>query len=302
MLDWQNMLTNARQSIERERTDNIKMAKFNALGNALRSIVQPLGWAVGGGNVTGGVQKYDDREYLAAFNRAIKAGEDLRNIDMRGADLQLRYAQQMAQNARNISNLYMRYGMNHGTSAGVDMDKVYQTRISDALKTYQSAKNNWHKGAKPITETFDEYLRSIGLSYFGLEESPEALAAMRAVGENAEETEVEGTKPAVTPPAETEVVDERDTNGDGKVTLGEKAAAKGKQISESKVGRTVQTIANVGRALSGRPIRTTGNQEQQAAATPQTPATNPSVVSSQTQGSKPSKSKGANTLKGHKWD
>ena len=219
MSDWQTMLSNARQSIEKERTDNIKMAKFAALGNALTAMVQPLGWAIGGGRggVTGGVQVPDNREYLAAFNRAIKAGDDLRNIDMKGADLQLRYAQQMAQNARNISNLYMRYGMNKGTSAGVDMEEVYERRISDALKTYQAAKNNWHAGAKPVAATFNDYLAQIGLSYFGLEDSPEARAALEKLGEEAVKGSGKG-KAVVTDKKEEPEFDPADLNQDGKVS------------------------------------------------------------------------------------
>lgn len=86
----------ARQRTEQQRTDDIRMAKFNALGNALTTLVQPLGWAIGGKGtgVTGGVQPYDNRQYLEAFNRAVKASDDLRNIATKEDELRFQLAQQ----------------------------------------------------------------------------------------------------------------------------------------------------------------------------------------------------------------
>lgn len=75
---FQDWLSARREAAEGQRTDNARMARFNALGNALTTMVQPIGWAVGGS--TAGVQPYDSRQYLDAFNRAVKASEDLRNI------------------------------------------------------------------------------------------------------------------------------------------------------------------------------------------------------------------------------
>lgn len=279
MSDWQNMLSNARKSIEQERTDNIKMAKFAALGNVLRTMVQPLGWAVGGGRgVTGNVQIPDDREYVAAFNRAIKAGEDLRNIDMRGADLQLRYSQQMAQNARNISNLYMRYGMSHGTSAGVDMDKVYQDRITSALNQYVKDKNNWHAGAKPVAPSFDEHLRQIGLRWFGLEDSPEALAALEKIGEDA----VKGTT------GEAAVKNNTNTN---------KVEEKAEEKKPSKVGKAIRAAAKgvqILNALQGRP---TPGAKQSAPATKEE-----TLAKEKKTQTKTTASTNTGSLKGHKWN
>ena len=75
---FQAMLSSRRQAAEQNRTDAVKMARWNALGNVITSMAQLGGWAMGGG--TGGVQKYDDRQYLDAFNRAVKASDDIRNI------------------------------------------------------------------------------------------------------------------------------------------------------------------------------------------------------------------------------
>ena len=86
--DW---LNSRKQEIEQQRTDAVKMARFNALGNVLTTMVQPLGWTAGG--VTGGVQPYDNRQYLDAFNRAIKASDDLRNIGTLEGEYQFKLAE-----------------------------------------------------------------------------------------------------------------------------------------------------------------------------------------------------------------
>lgn len=75
---FQAMLSSRRQAAEQQRTDNVAMARYNALGNVLTSMAQLGGWAAGGS--TAGVQKYDDRQYIDAFNRAVKASDDIRNI------------------------------------------------------------------------------------------------------------------------------------------------------------------------------------------------------------------------------
>ena len=89
---FQDMLASRRQAAEQARTDNVKMAQYNALGNVLTTMVQPLGWAAGG--TTGGVQKYDDRQYIDAFNRAVKASDDLRNIGNAEAEYNFKLAEQ----------------------------------------------------------------------------------------------------------------------------------------------------------------------------------------------------------------
>lgn len=79
---FQGWLDTRKQSAEKARTDNAAMARYNAMGNLLTTMVQPLGWAAGGGmaGATGNFQPYDNRQYLEAFNRAVKASDDLRNI------------------------------------------------------------------------------------------------------------------------------------------------------------------------------------------------------------------------------
>lgn len=106
-LRFQDMLDRHRQAITQQRTDDVRMAQFNALGNVLTTMVQPLGWAAGG--TTAGVQPYDNRQYLDAFNRAVKANADLRNVgnmeaeyNFKLADENFRRAQALEDEARRM--------------------------------------------------------------------------------------------------------------------------------------------------------------------------------------------------------
>ena len=105
---YEDMLAAHRAELMKERTDNVKMAKFAALGNALRSMVQPLGWAVGGGKTTAAYQPYDEREYIQAFNRALQADRELRNVNLKDADYQFKTAQQQELNARRMAEIEAR--------------------------------------------------------------------------------------------------------------------------------------------------------------------------------------------------
>lgn len=92
---FQAMLNTRKQVAEKQRTDDVKMARYNALGNLLTTMVQPVGWGIGGGfsgSATGGVQKYDDRQYIAAFNRAVKDADDIRNIGSQAAEYNFKLA------------------------------------------------------------------------------------------------------------------------------------------------------------------------------------------------------------------
>ena len=77
---YQEMIENRKKALQQQQTNDYRLASFNALGNALRTMVQPVGWAAGGS--TAGVQPYDERQYLESFNRAVKANDDLRNLGM----------------------------------------------------------------------------------------------------------------------------------------------------------------------------------------------------------------------------
>lgn len=87
---FQDWLNSRKQAVEQQRTDDVRMARLNAIGNVLTTMVQPLGWAVGG--ATGGVQPIDNRQYLQAFERAMKANDDLRNIGTLEGEYQFKLA------------------------------------------------------------------------------------------------------------------------------------------------------------------------------------------------------------------
>jgi len=111
---YQDMLNQRKQAVQQQRTDDVKMAKYNALGNLITSMVQPIGWAAGGS--TAGVQPYDERQYLAAFNRAVKANDDLRNIGSADAEYKFKIADEAFQRA----------------IAREDEDRRRQQRVEDA--------------------------------------------------------------------------------------------------------------------------------------------------------------------------
>ena len=77
-LSYKEMIENRKKVLQQQQTNDYRLASFNALGNALRTMVQPVGWAAG--SSTAGVQPYDERQYLESFNRAVKANDDLRNL------------------------------------------------------------------------------------------------------------------------------------------------------------------------------------------------------------------------------
>jgi len=105
---FQAMLDSRKQAAEQQRTDDVKMAKYNALGNVLTSMVQPLGWRAGGGS-TGGVQPYDNRQYLEAFNRAVKASDNLRNIGLAEDEYKLKIADEDYRRAQALDDDMRRY-------------------------------------------------------------------------------------------------------------------------------------------------------------------------------------------------
>ena len=105
---FQAMLNTRKQVAEQQRTDDVKMARWNAMGNLLTTLVQPVGWAMGGGGFsggnTGGVQKYDDRQYIAAFNRAVKAADDIRNIGSADAEYKFKLADEDYRRAMSLED------------------------------------------------------------------------------------------------------------------------------------------------------------------------------------------------------
>ena len=101
-LSWQGMMQTMRNEAAKRKTDAARMARVNALGNVLTTIVQPLGWAAGG--ATAGVQQYDDRQYIDAFNRALKADEDLSRIGIMDAEHEYQLTNEARKRAQSIED------------------------------------------------------------------------------------------------------------------------------------------------------------------------------------------------------
>ena len=95
---FQDWINSRKQAVEQQRTEDVRMARLNALGNVLTTMVQPLGWSAGG--ATAGVQPIDNRQYLQAFERAQKASDDLRNIGTMEGEYQFKLADEAYRRAQ----------------------------------------------------------------------------------------------------------------------------------------------------------------------------------------------------------
>lgn len=110
---FQDWINSRKHAIEQQRTDDVRMARLNALGNVLTTMVQPIGWAIGGKGtgVTGGVQPVDNRQYLQAFERAVKANDDLRNIGTLEGEYQFKLADDAYRRAQALEDYGMKQNM-----------------------------------------------------------------------------------------------------------------------------------------------------------------------------------------------
>ena len=165
----QSLFDERRKAAEKERTNQLALASYNSLGNALRSLAQPLGWWAGGSTV--GVQPYDRRAYLDAFNRAVAAGSDLRNIDnqetqflINRAEYDRRQVEELEQyKARRKEDLeYQKqlYGVR-----GEYLDKQIAGRIQVA-EASAKAKYKFKIGNTKATDSFrDSIIKRAGMAY-----------------------------------------------------------------------------------------------------------------------------------------
>ena len=167
---FQKMLDERKASLEAQRTDNVRLARFNALGNALRTMVQPLGWAIGGS--TASVQPYDNRQYLEAFNRAVKADQDLRNLAGAQEEYALKLGEHATQRAeaeydfqrrQNESEeaFYRRLDEQAKITAAKSLEDRSQKRWDMVIRAWMQENNsNVRKGQKTLT--LSEYLNRFG--------------------------------------------------------------------------------------------------------------------------------------------
>lgn len=94
----QDMFEKRKQAMAMQRATHTGIAKSTALGNVLRSLVQPLGWAAGGSVAP--VVPYDSRQYIDAFNRAVQYDNNIVNAGAQEGEYQIRRADEEVRNAQ----------------------------------------------------------------------------------------------------------------------------------------------------------------------------------------------------------
>lgn len=93
-----DMLHAQYEATEKRRTDAAKLAKVAALGNVLQTAFVPFGW-IGQKGATSQVAAPDSRQYVTAFNEALKAQQDLANVGVNAAKMRLDLANRRAERA-----------------------------------------------------------------------------------------------------------------------------------------------------------------------------------------------------------
>lgn len=86
------------KATEKRRTDAAKLAQIAALGNVLQTAFAPVGW-IGQRGATSQVANPDSRQYITAFNEALKAQQDLANVGVNAAKMRLDLANRRAERA-----------------------------------------------------------------------------------------------------------------------------------------------------------------------------------------------------------
>lgn len=159
-----------RKNLEEQKSSDARMARVTALGNILTSLVQPIGWAIGGkgSGVTGGVQPYDNRQYLEAFGRAVKASDDLRNLGASEDEYKLKMAYDEYTRAANEEDYRKRreldaeYGVNRAKT-GQALNEERKSKAIDAWTIHNNGMTLW------------QYINNINAmfpGYFGNEWQP----------------------------------------------------------------------------------------------------------------------------------
>lgn len=163
----QSLFDERRKAAEKERTDQLALASYNSIGNALRSLAQPLGWW----GSTANVHPYDNRAYLDAFNSAVAAGNDLRNIDSQEAQFLINRAEYDRRQAEELEQYKARrkadeeyqkqlYGIR-----GEYLDKQIAGRIQVAEASAQ-AKYKFKVGNTKATDSVrDSIIKRAGMAY-----------------------------------------------------------------------------------------------------------------------------------------
>ena len=187
---FQTMLNARKQAVEQQRTSDVALAKYNALGNLLTTLVQPVGWAMGGGRgATGGVQPYDNRQYIAAFNRALKANDDLRNIGTSEAEYRFKLANEDYSRALHLED---EARQRRNRQEDLEREAERQARYAEQRHGYTMAEIEARGDAqKELAEIKNRYLVTRG----GLSVDDRALITARNNYEQYKRRKVEAGEP-----------------------------------------------------------------------------------------------------------
>lgn len=200
----------ARQAAVKQKTDSTQMAKYTALGNVLTNLFSPLGWGVGG--ATAKPAQTDNTGYINAFNRALKADEDLSRVGLQEAQMRLGLVQRDEQRAyqeqQQLNNLALRRAMQE-ESEKKQMDKQQRSLFNSLVRQYASLFNNtWREGYKDPGSLRDYLIRNTGgdLSLLGLEpdwnpEDMEKLIRGENTAEPVTDTKENGRRVVPLPPS-----------------------------------------------------------------------------------------------------
>lgn len=171
---FQDWLNQRRQAVEQQRTDDVRMARLNALGNVLTTMVQPLGWAIGGKGtgVTGGVQPVDNRQYLQAFERAVKANDDLRNIGTLEGEYQFKLAEDEARRAQALEEFEKKQAINLETQRQIFnmRSQLSQQQMEERIKVAEATARakfqfSTRNGQKVTESVRDNLLKRANAAY-----------------------------------------------------------------------------------------------------------------------------------------
>ena len=128
---FQDMLNARKQAAVRQQTSDKRMATYNALGNVLTTMVQPIGWGIGGR--TGNAQPYDDRQYISAFDRAVKASDDLRNIGTAEGEYGFKLADENFRRAQSMDDAARERAFKEE-----DIERKYQQRLEEQQRKFDN--------------------------------------------------------------------------------------------------------------------------------------------------------------------
>lgn len=139
---WEQMLAERRKTLAKEKTDAQKMQKYYALSDALKTLGQmggaAIGGAIGGETLAGATvpEFKQHRGYIDAFEKAKEANDALRKLD--DAEFQLRYTDQQKADERKYNET--REKVNRDFQAQqAELTRQYQSEQARITREWQAA-------------------------------------------------------------------------------------------------------------------------------------------------------------------